>query len=290
MNRKQIHFIINPISGNGKKLNWQELIDQHLDHSQFDYTIHFTQSQYDATFLSKKAAQSEVDIVCAVGGDGTINEVAKGLLHSNTALSIIPRGSGNGLARHLNIPLKPEEAIIFINHGTISKMDVGYLNDQLFLCVAGMGFDAQVAHAFNRFGKRGFLSYAWLSIISYLKYKPIVCQIHVDRKTLNLKAFLISFANASQFGNDTYIAPHAKINDGFLNLVSIKPFPFWSIPQLIFKTFQKKIHTSRYYEAIQFQSLSLETSSTISHIDGEPIFSPPVVRVTVEPKALNILY
>lgn len=290
MPKQQILFIINPISGSGKPIDWESLIPSHLDTNQFDYQIKYTKRKGDGIKISSDAAKKETDIVCAVGGDGTINEVAQGLINSNSSLAIIPRGSGNGLARHFSIPVTPSKALHTINRGKSHNMDVGYLNKKLFLCVAGIGFDATVAKAFDEFGKRGLLSYALLSVKKFFAYRPFNYSITIDQKEIKTKAFLIAFANASQFGNNAYIAPEAKTDDGLLNLTIIKPFPLWATPDIILKTFNKKIHQSKYTESYTFRSLTLKSNNPTTHIDGEPIDVDGSISVSLNSNSLKIIY
>lgn len=290
MPKKQILFIINPISGSGKVVDWKSIIKLHLNTDLFDHKISYTGKQGDATRFSQDAAGAHYDVVCAVGGDGTINEVAQGLINTETAMAIIPRGSGNGLARHLGIPIDPKKAIKRLNEGKTHHMDTGLLNDKLFLCVAGMGFDATVAKAFDEFGKRGLLSYMYLSATHYFKYKPSNYTIHIDGQKIYTKAFLITFANASQFGNNAFIAPMANTNDGLMNLIIIKPFPLLASVRIIFQVFTKKIQQSRYCETHTFQSLHIESDNNVAHIDGEPTLCSGPTHVSIRPNSLKIVY
>ncbi|SMD33223.1 lipid kinase, YegS/Rv2252/BmrU family [Reichenbachiella faecimaris] len=290
MPKQQILFVINPVSGSGKSFDWKSLISDNLDSTRFNYNIRFTQAQGDAIIFTREAVGRGIDIICAVGGDGTINEVAQGLINTSSALAIIPRGSGNGLARHFKIPTDPAKAIKKLSASQLHSIDTGLLNEKLFLCVAGLGFDATVAKAFDQFGKRGLLTYAWLSIRNFFTYRAENYTITLDQKKIITQAFLIAFANASQFGNNAYIAPTASTDDGLLNLVIIKPFPIWSIFGLISKVFNKKIHLSKYCDSYLFQSLKIESPNSIAHIDGEPVDSGQQVQVSVRPNSLNILY
>ncbi|MEP2026063.1 MAG: YegS/Rv2252/BmrU family lipid kinase [Reichenbachiella sp.] len=290
MPKQQILFVINPISGIGKPLDWESLISSNLDANRFNSSIKYTQAKGDATRFAQEAVRNNTDIVCAVGGDGTINEVAQGLNKSDTALAIIPRGSGNGLARHFSIPMHPIKAIKRLNTSKIQLMDTGLLNSKLFLCVAGMGFDATIAKAFDQFGKRGLLSYAWLSVYNFFTFQPATYNIVMDEVKVNTKAFLVTFANASQFGNNAFISPTAQTNDGWLNLVIIKPFPIWSMLGIILKVFNKKLPQSKYCESYKFKSLKLESSDSIAHIDGEPFDSGQPITVKIESNSLKILY
>ena len=290
MAKQHIAFIINPIAGNAKPLDWDFLLKTHLDHSRFNYQIYFTQKQGDASSCSEESAKNLIDIVCAVGGDGTINEVAQGLVNSNTALAIIPRGSGNGLARHFSIPMNPIEAIKNLNCSSTHKMDTCYLNNRLFLCVAGIGFDAHIAKAFNDCGKRGLASYAWLSLRNFLTYRPKYYELTTDKKKIGTRAFLIAFANASQFGNNAYIAPNAQSNDGQIDLIIIKPFPLWATPGILIRLFSRSIHRSRYYEKHSVEAVHIHSQNNVVHVDGEPLNLPDSTHVSILRQSLKIVY
>ncbi|WP_456460632.1 diacylglycerol/lipid kinase family protein [Reichenbachiella sp.] len=290
MNKQHILFIINPIAGGGKPLDWNSLIHTHLDGSKFNYQIKYTQKQDDATKCSKYAVENNIEIVCAVGGDGTINEVAQGIVNSNTALAIIPRGSGNGLARHLSIPMNTIDAIKNLNHSSIYSMDACYLNRKLFLCVAGVGFDAHIAQVFDKYGKRGLISYAWLSFKEFFNYLPKRYKLITNEKEINTEAFLISFANASQFGNNAYIAPNAQTNDGLIDLIIIKPFPLWATLGILLRLFSRSIHRSKYCEAHSIKKLHMHSTTDIAHIDGEPVQLAGSTKISILPNSIKIVY
>ena len=148
--RKKILFIVNPISGTRGNISLENLLSQHLDDELFDWEVYFTKGRTDATLKAKDAVYKGVDIVAAVGGDGTINEVAQGIVGTDAFMAIIPNGSGNGFANYFNISHDPAQAIKKINKLKSKTIDTGRFNGQLFLTVAGLGFDAQVAHAFDQ--------------------------------------------------------------------------------------------------------------------------------------------
>ena len=206
MEKKKIIFIINPISGTASKAGIPKLIERYLDHEAFDYEIKLTEYAGHASVIATEAKDNHVDIVVAVGGDGTVNEVARAIVHSQTALGIIPCGSGNGLARHLLLPLNMAKAIKIINACEIHQLDYGIINEHPFFCTCGMGFDAFVSHKFAEAGKRGPITYVENVLKEGLKYKPETYEIRDESGTTRLKAFLISCANASQYGNNAYIA------------------------------------------------------------------------------------
>ena len=208
---KNIAFIINPISGakeaqNAKK-KLPKLIMQTLDMEQWLPNIVYTEYAGHATELAYQYARMGFDAVIAVGGDGTVNEVARGLKDTKTALGIIPMGSGNGFARHLNIPMRPQKALEMINHSEPISVDYGLANGKVFVCTCGTGFDAVIADQFAASNKRGFMTYIRNTIAKAFTYKPQTYHIVGDGLDVTQEAFLITFANANQWGNDAKIAP-----------------------------------------------------------------------------------
>ena len=194
---QHITFIINPISGTQSKHEIPDLIDRMMDKERFECKVCITEYAGHAAELAKACAAQGDDIVVAVGGDGTVNEVARSLVHTKTALGIIPCGSGNGLARHLCIPMDIRKALDIINQAQIVDFDYGVINDLPFFCTCGMGFDAFISLKFAEAGKRGPITYVENVLKEGLKYKPETYEIIDDNGTTKYKAFLIACANAS---------------------------------------------------------------------------------------------
>ena len=217
--KKKILFIMNPISGTASKAAVPSLIDSVLDKELFEYEIRMTERAGHASEIATEAKNNHVDVVVAVGGDGTVNEVARSLVHSDTALGILPCGSGNGLARHLLLPMNLKKCIEVINQCEIRDLDFGVINDHPFFCTCGMGFDAFVSMKFAESGKRGPITYAENILREGLKYEPETYTLEDETGTKQYKAFLISCANASQYGNNAYIAPQASMSDGLMDVV-----------------------------------------------------------------------
>jgi diacylglycerol kinase family enzyme len=287
--RKKIRFIINPISGVGKKTDIPNLIEKHLDLDVFDYDISITEYRKHAKIIAKQSAMEGYDVVCAVGGDGSVHEVGTALIGSKTKLAILPVGSGNGLARHLNIPLDVKEAIECINKNQSIKMDTVLVNDKSFLGVGGYGFDAVIAKKFDTHTKRGFRGYVYLIIREFFKYNPINVSIDLDGKVKTLPVVLCTVANSSQFGNGFTVSPKSDVTDGELELCLLKPFSIWSAPSLIFRFFRKSGDRSRFTEIIPFKKAKIKLSKQIAHYDGEPFEVRNELNVSVVPKSLNIL-
>lgn len=167
------------------------------------------------------------------GGDGTINEIARSLVHTDTALGIIPCGSGNGLARHLHIPMEPKKALEVLNEGCLDTIDYGKINGTDFFCTCGVGFDAFVSLKFAHAGKRGLLTYLEKTLQESLKYQPETYELETENGVSKYKAFLIACGNASQYGNNAYIAPQATLTDGLLDVTILEPFTVWMYPLLL---------------------------------------------------------
>ena len=289
MSKKKICFIVNPISGIGRQKVIEQLIDEQLDRTLYDYEIAYTKAAKHAIELSKDAASRNADIVVAVGGDGSVNETAKGLVHTKTAMAIIPAGSGNGLARHLNIPLDLKKAMQVINAGKTTTVDTISLNEELFANVAGIGFDAHVGWEFAKFGKRGFSSYLKVITREFPKYKAQDFELTIDGKTYIKNAYLISFANGSQWGNNAYIAPTADISDGMMDIAILKDFKFRNSLAIGYRLFKKTLHTSSFLEIIKAKEVIIRQPGTIAHIDGEPIETGNLLTIKVNPLSLNVV-
>jgi len=287
---KKIIFIVNPISGVGKQKGIEKLIEKHLDVSGFDYSIIYTEKPGDAVVISKDAADHGMDAVIVVGGDGTVNETAQGLTGSETALGIIPTGSGNGLSRHLKIPMNTVKAIRILNNFRTAKIDTATLNDNLFVSVAGVGFDAKVAKEFAKPGKRGFGKYFNIATTAYANYKPRKYRMVIDGQEITRKALMISFANSSQFGNNTSIDPNAKIDDGYIDVCIVRKVPYWKTIFLAPLLFMKKFDRTSYVEIIRAKEVELVRKKGKSgHLDGDPFVAGKNVHLKIQPLSLKVI-
>ncbi len=280
----KIRFIINPTSGTGRQRNIEKYISEHLE----GYDIVYTQKAKDACRLSKEAVNDNIDIVIAVGGDGTVNECLQGLVNSKTALGVIPCGSGNGFAYHIGMRKKPEEAIIQLKNIRIEEVDTCRLNKIPFINVAGIGFDAHIANLFSKLKKRGFINYLIL-IYKELSYKSQKYTIEYNNIKKDVRAYMIAFANSSQYGNNAKISPMSNIKDGLINFVIVKDFPKWKIPHFLFKLFTGEIHLSSYVEIIKSKQIKIDVENTLVHLDGEPLKTKGPVNITLLHKSLKII-
>jgi YegS/Rv2252/BmrU family lipid kinase len=285
-----IAFIVNPVSGTHQKEQILTLIPKVFGQGEYVTAIYKTEFAGHATQLASELANKH-DIVVAVGGDGTLNEVAQGLIGTKAKLSVVPCGSGNGLARHLKIPINPRKALLAIRNGTEHDMDMIYFNGIPFLNLSGIGFDAQVAHNFSESAKRGLLSYMRSVVNVYFKFNPVVATISINGQTLERKILLIAFANSSQFGNNAVISPISEVNDGLMEVCIMQPFPFFAIPVVIARMFTRTMHKCRFIEIIQTQKASITTQSpAASHVDGNPFDVGNRFEVELVHKALKIVF
>ena len=283
-------FVINPIAGNRPQRNIKEKILKLTDHS-FQETCFFeTGKQGEATIIVKEKVKEGIKRFVAVGGDGTVNEVARGLVNTEAAVGIIPTGSGNGLARHLGIPLNLPGAIDLLRNALPISIDYGILNGTPFFCTAGIGFDALIGHEFSLVGKRGFFSYLRLILARFISYTPQKYIIRINGSEIIRVLFLVTFANSSQYGNKASIAPQASINDGFMDVSMVSPFPFYKALDIGIRLLTKTIDSSSYVEIIKCKEVSVERESPgYVHFDGEPLITGSHVDVKIIPGGLNVL-
>ena len=288
--KKRILFIINPISGTRDKRFIKSYIIKYINHEFFLFDIIFTEYAQHATKLAKEAAEKNYDAVVAIGGDGSINEIALGIVNTNTALGIIPNGSGNGLAHYLKIPLNIQRAIEIINNFNIIPIDTATINEKLFVSVAGLGFDALVAKDFAKVKKRGFFSYFKIIVKNYFTYNRKMYVLYINKIKYERKAMMITLANSNQFGFNTIIAPNASINDGLLDVCLIKKIPLFEAPLLSLLLFLRKIDVSKRIEIIKTSELTiLQHKSRVVHIDGDPQYLTKKLQIKVNPLSLKVI-
>ncbi len=204
-----------------------DLIEKNLDASLFEPTIVFTNRAFHGSKLAKKGV-GEYEYIIAVGGDGTVNEIASSIAGTDTVLGILPFGSGNGLARFLGIPMDTGEAIKTLNEKRVELIDSAKMNRQWFFNMAGMGFDAHISEVFSHDKTRGFGAYIRSSFREIINYKSEIYHLEIDGVHYEREAFMLSFANSSQYGNNAHVSPHASVQDGLLDVCIIKPFPLYT--------------------------------------------------------------
>ena len=287
MAKRSIVFIINPISGTQSKDNIIELISQHLDQDKFNYQIARTEYAGHATLLAQEHVEKGCDAVVAIGGDGTVNEIARSLVHTSVAFGVIPCGSGNGLARHLRIPMDPLGSIKVLNRFDIECLDYGKINDVPFFCTCGVGFDAFVSSKFAHSEKRGVLTYLENTLREGLKYKPDTYEIEIEGETSKYKAFLIACANASQYGNNAYIAPHASMSDGLMDVTIMEPFTVLEAPQIAVQLFNRTLLQNNKIKTFRCKNIHIHREHPgVIHFDGDPMSAGTDIDVQLIQKGL----
>lgn len=292
MEKKKVIFVINPNSGTQNKKGIFDLIEKYIDREKYEHSILFTEFAGHASEIASIAAAEDAFMIVAVGGDGTVNEIGRALVHTKTALGIIPCGSGNGLARHLMIPMDPKKAIDIINEGVISTIDYGVINTIPFFCTCGVGFDAFVSLKFAESGRRGMLTYLENMLHEVLTYKPETYEIELcnGEENRTYKAYLIACANASQYGNNAYIAPQASLDDGLMDVTILEPFTVLDVPALSFQLFNKTINQNSRIKTFKCQKLRIHRMNEgVIHFDGDPIIASKNLEIEIIPKALNIV-
>lgn len=269
---KKLLLIINPIAGTSSKKGIEESVTRSLSDLGWEVGTVFTRGKGDATRLARQAVDEGFGGVIAAGGDGTVNETAIALCDTGVALGIIPCGSGNGLARHLYIPIDVDEALQVICENHVSPIDYGLLNGHHFFCTCGVGFDAMVSERFSRHSSRGLVTYVRSMLEEYHRFQPAQYTIRIDGDILTEKAFVIAACNASQYGNNAYIAPDAKIDDGLLDITIIQaasPIRTCLVGLDMMTGFINKNTIIRSFRA-KAATIACETEGPL-HIDGEPM-------------------
>lgn len=288
--KKKVVFIINPFSGTSAKESTPDLISRKIDKTKYDYTIQFTEYAGHAIMLSKQAVEKKVDIVVAVGGDGSVNEVAQSLIGSDACLGVLPGGSGNGFAMHLGLGRNQEKAIDFLNTGREIIVDTCSVNDRFFANVAGIGFDARIAFMTKKNKKRGFLPYFSTSIKESNKFKPASLEIKLDGKLIQGEYAAAVVANASMYGYHFTIAPEASLQDGIMDIMLIKKSPLYKYFLTSYRFLNRSLHLSKITETYQGKELSIKLSEKdFLHVDGEGYESDLELKFKIQPKSLKVM-
>ena len=289
VSKKRVLFIVNPTSGSQPARFREDFLKKYLDVDRYEYEVYNTTKAGDGFHIVRKRLE-HFDGFVAVGGDGTVNEVFKAILNSNKWFSVIPNGSGNGLARSLGIPMNPEKAVRRLNKARIRMIDYGILNDQPFINVAGIGFDARVANKFKKSTRRGLQSYVKIALDEYRKFKSRKVRISFNGKKFKRRILLTSFANSSQFGNNAHIAPKARLNDGKLHIITFKKFHWLSFPFLAWLLFNRALDKSRLYEDYVVDEAVIRSKKKLDlHIDGEAAGKVKKVKLKVVPQGVKVL-
>lgn len=288
--RKRLLAIINPMSGTGNKEAIPELIDSIISVDKWNISLCFTEHPAHATQLARQAVDEQVDVVVAVGGDGTLNEVATALVNTPVALGIVPCGSGNGFARHLHISLNVREALETINNGYSERVDYCTVNGRPFFCTCGAGFDAQVSHKFAEAGSRGMVTYIKTTINEFFKYHGEHFKIIIDDTVIQEKAFVVACCNAAQYGNNAFIAPQASMQDGLIDVTVIHNFNLINGALLGARMLTRLIEHDKHVSIYRGHHVVIERDNDdIIHIDGDPLMMPHNLDIRCVNQGLTVL-
>ena len=282
-------LIINPVSGTGDKKMIGQTVVERMGKLGRGVDVRYTSGPGDATRLAREAVAKGYAAVITAGGDGTVNETARGLCGSPTALGIIPAGSGNGLARHLRIPIDVEKALDVIALNNVLDADYGTVNDRPFFCTFGVGYDAAVSHNFANQGSRGLITYLKSCVEEFVKFDGETYTVSANGKVLTDKAFVVAVCNASQYGNNAYIAPEASITDGLLDIIIAHQGTPLDNAIVGFDLITGYINNSTMIQPIQAPAAVIYRSSPgKAHIDGEPCNMQDILEVKCHEHSLRV--
>jgi diacylglycerol kinase (ATP) len=287
---KNALFIVNPSSGRKTIPTLERDVAAACKANQTEHSIAYTTGPGHATTLAREATQNNIDVVFAIGGDGTVNEVAKGLINSQTTMGVIPKGSGNGLARHLGISMNAKAALSVLSSGKSFLMDTMSINGETSVNVSGIGFDGHIASLFGKSGKRGLREYVILAATEFRKFKNFPIEGIIDGQTYSSEAFILAFANSSQFGNNATISPAASVCDGVMDICVIKKVTLLHALGFAGKMFTRRMHKSAFVKIIQAKSASFTFPNAMPvHVDGEGREAAPTFNIEMRPGSLRVL-
>ncbi len=288
--KPRLLIIANPNAGHGKAKAINAAVKASGIEERFNVEVEFTLRRYHAAELAKAAADSSVDVVAAAGGDGTVNEVASSLINKSSSLALIPLGSGNGLARHLQYPMKATDALKKIKNGSIRVIDSLIINKRPAFNVSGLGFDGYVASIFDKSGRRGLMTYTTITLQEYFRYKAVGFKVNCDGDEIDVTSHMVVIANASQFGNAAIIAPHADLQDGKADIIIVKRPPLHRLPSTFYRIFNGTLKPDNYTKMFSGKKISITASKPVHlHIDGEPCAPVTDVSIEVLPASLKVI-
>lgn len=290
ISKKKVLFIINPRAGVDRVKALQEDIDHYIDHDLFSIKLVYTEHAKHGVALAREGVAKGANLVVAVGGDGSVNDIVHGLYGSDVAMGIIPKGSGNGLARSLKIPLDQREALKRLNKFSVKHIDVGSADGHLFVSNAGVGFDTVVTKKFEHSQKRGFKAYISIILKSIWSYEPKLWQVEADGAYFETQSFMLTAANAIQLGYGFKVAPEADITDGYFELVNIKKFPKILASNIAIRAFTGGIKSSPYVSIKRAKNIKISHPNLKQlQIDGESLSCSSEILIKMMPKQLKVL-
>jgi YegS/Rv2252/BmrU family lipid kinase len=290
MEKRKFLFIVNPISGGIKKDRWIKELRKELNARQMNAEIEFPSSGLDTQTIASQSVVAGIDTLVACGGDGTINDIARKIVSTETALGIIPLGSGNGFARALKISFNLSESLDLVQKGSIQNLDSGLVNERFFMNIAGFGFDAHIAGLFQGSKRRGLSTYAKLTLQAYWKYKPESYRIVTDGVRSERKSFFSAVCNGSQFGNEFTVAPRADLMDGLLELIEVDKPGVMQVPLLALNALQRRFDKNKLVQSANGRTFTIERlRAGLVNIDGEPEMMENILHFSVNPGSLPVI-
>lgn len=283
-------FIVNARSGRRRGYDVTTLIRETCAAWNDEFDVVSCARKEDLDEIVARAARDDYAIVYAVGGDGTVHETARRLIGTPLALGILPTGSGNGFARHIQLPMEPRSSLMSSSQRRIVTIDTATVNGAPFLGVMGVGFDAFVAERFAASGTRGFETYVKVGVKSLFTYRPESYELEIDGEPLTRRAYAIAIANASQYGNNARIAPLASLCDGLLDIVLVHAMPLWRVPFVTARIFAGSLQHSSDVTMRRGRHIVLRRNTEgAAHLDGEPVTLPAELTIRIVPQSLRIL-
>lgn len=288
--KENILFIINPVSGKANQAKTVKQINENLELNKYNVLYENTKYRGHANEIARHYIEKGIKKIVAVGGDGTVNEVSSAIIHTDISLGIIPSGSGNGLARFLSIPLNAKDAIKILNNPSIKTIDAAKINNKYFFCTSGVGFDAHIGNIFNKNIKHKPINYFRITIQEFFNYRPKKYKLRFDNQKKKVKSLLVTFANAGQYGNNVYISPDARIDDGLLDLCILKPFPKSLMLPVGLKLIGRTINKSKYLEVFKCKEIILKRKKKMKcQYDGELYKAGRKIKVKILPASLKVM-
>ena len=297
MNRKII-YIINPVSGTKSKSDLQKFVEAETKQKGISFFVFPSVADGNYSFLHSIIKEEKITDVVIAGGDGTISSVVGSLLKEEVDFGIIPCGSGNGLAHTAKISKQPAKALDIIFNGKPSAIDGFFVNDRFACMLAGLGFDAKVAHEFADHPKRGLMTYAQLTLKNFFSINPFRFELKFENRTLDIDAFFMSIANSNQFGNNFTIAPKASLSDGLLDIVIVTSqnkvsFVLQTLKQMAgWNVLETSSVITKKNGVIYFQTDNLDIinhSQAPLHIDGDPAETPDKLKVEIKKRCFRLI-
>lgn len=286
--KKKYLFILNPVAGIGQGRDYLRIIQDVCSGRNVRFRILFTRCRGDAAKIIAKRI-GKFDVIVAVGGDGTMNEVASSVAGTEAVMALVPAGSGNALGRELGYSMDPAVAVRQVLDGTPVKIDTGLVNGRRFMNVCGVGFDEHISRTFSKAVKRGPLAYFREVLREFFSYRPYLYEVETESSVLKERAFVVTLANTAQYGNNAWIAPGASLTDGELNLCLLKPFGIFGALVLGTRLFAKTIDKSRLCTSFKTRKITIRGENLNFHVDGEPVLNTGPVEISIDPLSLNII-